>query len=349
MNARAAERWGIVGHEEQVEALVDAVEQDRVSHAWLITGPAGTGKTTVALALARALNCVAPHDQRPCGVCDNCRRTLRGSHPDVTVVTMAWQDIVVPPKNRSDRSGSRQELSIDAVRFLRQDIFTRPIVGRYKLQIVDDAGLLSDKAIDAYLKTLEEPPPFGVIVLIADTADQVSETIRSRCRLIELGNVPRQQIADALLDRGINSDDAERIARAAHGRPGWAFDVATTPAAMTEYRELVETAFDHVATPLGRIALSGAVARDFTKRREQTFALLDAMTGIWRDALLCRAGLADETTFPDLEGRLARWAAGFELRDLHRALAASRQCLIDLSNNVQARIALHAMVMQWPE
>jgi len=349
MSTPAGERWGIIGHDEQVETLAGAVAAGRASHAYLITGPAGAGKTTLALALARALNCAAPAAERPCGLCEDCRRTSRGSHPDVTVVDLAWQDVAIPPKNRTDRSRSRQELSIDAVRHLRQDIVTRPVLGRYKLQIVDAAGLLSDSAVDAYLKTLEEPPPFAVIVLIAESADQVSETIRSRCRIVELGGVPRERIAAALRDRGLDAAAAGRIARAAHGRAGWAFDVAANPTALTAYRELVETAFEHVTTQLGRVALTGTLARDFTRRREQTFALLDAVTGIWRDALLYRAGLSGETAYPDLGDRLEPWSAGYELRDLHRALDASRRCLVDLSNNVQARIALHAMVMQWPD
>lgn len=349
MSTSVAERWGIVGHDEQVEVLAGAVAAGRVSHAYLITGPAGAGKTTVALALARAVNCTAPAIERPCGVCEDCRRISRGSHPDVTVVDLRWQDVAVPPKNRSDRTGARQALSIDAVRYLRQDIVTRPTLGRFKLQIVDDANLLTDQAVDAYLKTLEEPPSFAIIVLVAESADQVSETIRSRCRIIELGSVPRQRVVAALRERGLEPGVAERIARAAHGRVGWALAVAADPSSMTAYRTLMETAWEHVATPLGRVALSGTVARDFTKRREQTFALLDAVTGVWRDAVLHRAGLPDETAFPDLSDRLAPWAARHELRDLHRALDASRQCLIDLSSNVQARIALHAMVMQWPD
>lgn len=346
MRQTAADRWGIIGHDTQVDALADAVESGRISHAYLISGPVGVGKTTLALSLARALNCTADVSARPCGVCESCRRVARGSHPDVTFVDFAWQDAVISAKKGTT---TRQALSIDAVRFLRQDVATRPIFGRWKLQIIGDAGLLTGTAADAYLKTIEEPPPFAVIVLLAESAEQVSETIRSRCRVIELGGVPRRQILSALVGRDVEAGLADRLSRAAHGRIGWALEMAASQDARLSHRELVEAAFEHVTTPLGRVELTGVIARDFTRHRAQTFQLLDAVTGVWRDALLYRAGLADETAYPDVGDRLAGWAANYELRDLYRALNASRQCLIDLSNNVQARIALHAMVMQWPD
>ncbi|MCO5177016.1 MAG: hypothetical protein M9890_08630 [Thermomicrobiales bacterium] len=346
MRSSAADRWGIIGHDAQVDALSGAVESGHVSHAYLVTGPIGVGKTTLALALARALNCTADVAARPCGTCEQCRRASRGSHPDVTFVDLDWQDAVIPTKSRTV---ARQALSIDSVKFLRQDIVTRPIFGRWKLQIVADAGLLSGDAADAYLKTIEEPPPFAVIVLLAESAERVSETIRSRCRVIELGGVPRLQIASALAARDAGPELADRLARAAHGRIGWALEMAASAEARLSHRELVEAAYEHVTTPLGRVELTGAIARDFTRRRAQTFQLVDTVTGIWRDALLYRVGLAEEVTYADVGDRLAGWSANYELRDLYRALHASRQCLVDLSNNVQARIALHAMVMQWPD
>lgn len=346
MRFSAADRWGIIGHEAQVDALSGAVESGHVAHAYLITGPIGVGKTTLAMALARALNCTADVAARPCGTCESCRRVSRGSHPDFTFVDLDWQDAIIPAKSRTV---ARQALSIDAVKYLRQDIVTRPIFGRWKLQIVADAGLLTGDAADAYLKTIEEPPSFAVIVLLAESAEQVSETIRSRCRVIELGGVPRQQIASALVGRTVDPALANQLAQGAHGRIGWALEMATSSEARLGHRELVEAAYEHVTTPLGRVELTGVIARDFTRRRAQSFQLVDTITGIWRDALLYRVGLAGEATYADVGDRLAGWAANYDLRDLYRALHASRQCLVDLSNNVQARIALHAMVMQWPD
>jgi DNA polymerase-3 subunit delta' len=348
MTQGAADRWGIVGHDRAVQGLADAVNAGRVSHAYLLTGPEGVGRTALALALTRTLNCTAEPVARPCNTCDNCRRLLHGAHPDVTIVNREWQDTTIGrPRSSPDRQ--RQNISIDAIRYLRQDIVTRPILGRWKVQIIDEADRFSNDAPDAFLKTLEEPPPYAVIILIATTADSVSETIRSRCQLIELGTVARDVIQQTLTERGADAGIAAQIARAAHGRIAWAIRMAENPTALAKRRERVEEAFEHLTTPLGRIALSGTVARDYSKRKDATFELLDIVTGLWRDALLIRNDLPDAISYPEVSDRLAVWAQQFQLRDLYQGLSYTQRCVQDLDENVQARIALHAMVSQWPE
>ncbi|MEX2315426.1 MAG: hypothetical protein WD628_06870, partial [Thermomicrobiales bacterium] len=214
-------RWNIAGHAAAVEGLATAVASGRVSHAYLITGQEGVGRTSLALALFRALNCDAMPEERPCNECDACRRVLRGVHPDIVIADMAWQETMIA-RPRGDQSRARQRLSINAVKWLRDDIATRPMLGRWKMQIIDDAGQFSNDAPEAFLKTLEEPPPYAVIVLIARSADQLSETIRSRCQQIALGAVPFDAIRSTLAGRGVEDATAERLARSAHGRIAWA-------------------------------------------------------------------------------------------------------------------------------
>lgn len=346
--ASARERWAISGHDSAVENLAAQVASGRVAHSYLITGPEGVGRTTLALALARALNCDAPLAARPCNTCDSCRRIGRRSHPDVTVVDMEWQDKTIE-RLSSSRSRPRIELSIKAVRYLRQDIVTRPMQGRWKIQIIDEADKFSDVAPEAFLKTLEEPPPFAVIILIAASPDTVSETILSRCQHVALGAVSASVIEERLKERGVEPDMAGTIARAARGRIAWALAVAGDPKRLTARREKVEEAFEQVTTPLGRIQISGTIARDYAKKRESTVEMVVLWTGLWRDALLHRVGLSDDTAYPEVADRLAGWASRYEIADLYRGLWASQRCLDDLGANVQARIALHAMVMQWPD
>lgn len=340
-------RWPIIGHTSAVDDLDGAVQNGHLSHAYLITGPAGVGRTMLARTFAKALNCERPVDERPCRECDQCRRIEAGAHPDVTLVDLEWQaEMIGAP--RGDASRARQRLSIETIRWLRQDIVTRPVMGRWKVQIIDDADLLSEAAPDAFLKTLEEPPPFAIIVLIASSEDSVSETVRSRCRHIALGTLSSSEVRSALEQRGVPGAAAAAISRAAHGRIAWAIRMAADPEAMRKRRERIETAFEHLTTPLGRIEVSGTIAANFSRNRDITYDLLDTYAGLWRDALLYRVGLDDLAVYPEVGDRLAAYAGGMEVSQLRRAVWATQRCMQDLDSNMQARIALHAMVMQWP-
>jgi DNA polymerase III subunit delta' len=340
-------RWPIIGHCQAVREVAGAIESGTPSHAYLITGPAGVGRTTFARILAQALNCERPASERPCGQCPTCRRIQSDSHPDVTLVDLNWQaEMIATP--RGDSSRARQRLSIETVRWLRQDIITRPIMGRWKVQIIDDAELFSESAPDAFLKTLEEPPPYAVIVLIASSADSVSETVRSRCRHIPLGTMATARVKQALVERDVPAAAASLLARSAHGRVAWAIRMSEDPESIRVRQEKVEAAYEHISTPLGRVEVSGVIATNHSRNRDNTFELLDLYAGLWRDALLYRAGLDDLTVFPEVGDRMETFAGRFEVSQLGQAVWATRRCMEDLGNNMQARIALHAMVMQWP-
>lgn len=305
----------------------------------------------MALAFARSLNCERPIDERPCGACESCRRISRDpdhhSHADVTLANLEWQASVIGGP-RGDRSRQRQRLSIEAIRWLRQDIANRPIQSSWKVQIVDDADQLSDVAPDAFLKTLEEPPSYAVIIMIATSVDNVSETIRSRCQHIGLGMVPRVEIERALVERGIEPAQARIIAQASRGRIAEALALADDPDAAVARLELLHEALEHVLDPLGRLNVSGPIAVNHTRQRDRTYALLDAYLGIWRDAVLIRSGLRDLVAYPEITGQLDQYVNSKDLVELHRAIWATRRCIEDLDHNFQARIALNAMVMQWP-
>lgn len=348
----AAASWGLIGHGEAVARLIQMIRGDRVGHAFLITGPEGVGRTTLALAFAKALTCLESTDGIPCGTCNSCRRIARDaerrSHPDITVADIEWQASVLGSR-AADAPASRQRLSIDAIRWLRQDIATRPVLSRWKVQIVDDADRLSDAAPDAFLKTLEEPPASAVIMLIAESYDAVPETIRSRCQHIALGLVDRATIEAALLERGMAEREARAIAAIARGRPGAALELARSPEALEEWKRQVREAFEHIRDPLGRLRIAGPIASNHTRDRERTFRLLETCTGLWRDALLLKSGLTESVCFADVAGELGAYVEALTPDEILRALRATRRAIEDLEHNFQARIALLAMVEQWPQ
>lgn len=346
----AAASWGLIGHDEAVARLIQTIAADKVGHAYLITGPQGVGRTTLALAFAKALTCLESTNGIPCGACQSCRRVARDAehrtHPDITVADVQWQATVLGSR-ASD--ATRQRLSIDAIRWLRQDIATRPILSRWKVQIVDDADRLSDAAPDAFLKTLEEPPASAVIMLVAESYDAVPETIRSRCQHIALGLVDRATIQAALLERGIAEREARAIAAISRGRPGAALDLARSPEVLEEWKQQVREAFEHIRDPLGRLRIAGPIAANHTRDRERTFRLLETCTGLWRDALLLKSGLTEAVSFADVAGELRAYVEPLSEAEILRALRATRRATEDLERNFQARIALLAMVEQWPQ
>ena len=195
----------VVGQEHVVRTLSNAIERDRVHHAYLFVGSRGTGKTSMAKILARSLNCVNGPTLTPCGVCDSCVSIANGSSMDVIEMDAA--------SNRS----------VDDIRELRERVSYAPPEGTWKVYILDEAHMLTREAWNAFLKTLEEPPPNTVFVLATTEAHKVMPTIVDRCQRFDFARPSPDEIAIVLRRtaeaEGIAVDDGAvgAIARAANG------------------------------------------------------------------------------------------------------------------------------------
>ncbi len=254
------------GHDGGV-AAVRRMVAGRIPHAILISGPAGVGKTTLALDLAAGLLCddADPH-ARPCRGCRGCRLVERGRHPDVHRLA---------PTGPGDqiRIGSRDRPEDGTVRRLASDLVLMAVEGRARVAIIERADRLTDDAQTALLKTLEEPPAGVSIVLCADDEDRLLPTVRSRAARIRLGPVAVREIESILADAGAAQPPlAGRLARIAAGRPGAARTLARAPGALAARDEIARTLLDLlVATPAGRLA----AVRDLTKLATDASRALD--------------------------------------------------------------------------
>ena len=171
----------VVGQQHVVRTLRNAVEQDKVHHAYLFVGSRGTGKTSMAKILARSLNCeVDGPTITPCGTCESCVTIAAGTSMDVIEMDAA--------SNRS----------VDDVRDLRERVAYAPAAGRWKVYILDEAHMLTKEAWNAFLKTLEEPPPNTVFVLATTEAHKVMATIADRCQRFDFGRPALDQIAEVV-------------------------------------------------------------------------------------------------------------------------------------------------------
>jgi DNA polymerase-3 subunit delta' len=344
MTGTSQANWPIIGHREAVDLFRRSVGDGRVGHAYLISGPEGVGRRTLARTFARALVCTAPIDERPCGVCSACRRVERGIHPDVTTVSLQDQEA-------GDTKGERKNtrISIETVRELRSSIALRPLEAPWRVAIVEDADRFSRDAYDALLKTLEEPPPFVVLLLIATELEALPETIRSRCRPVTLEPLRREDVAAALVERGVAPDLATTVASVTRGRIGQAIALARDAAALAERRSGVEAALEMIESPLAALGGARRLAEQYRRgQRVKVESQLDTLLGVWRDLALLVSGCPEQVVNADVLDRLERLAGRWSLAEVQTALKATYDALGDLAINVQPRLALDRMVTQWP-
>jgi DNA polymerase III subunit delta' len=194
-----------------------------MTHAWLFTGPPGSGRSVVARAFAAALQC----PDRGCGACAECRDVRNRTHPDVA-------DVVTDGLS----------IKIRQIRDLVPRAALRPSRGRWQIVVVEDADRLGEDAADAILLSVEEPPPRTVWMLCAPTPEDIVATIRSRCRVLTLRTPPYDDVAEHLVRTvGANRELAEFAARAAQGHIGRAKALATDEAARARYRDVLRLPF----------------------------------------------------------------------------------------------------------
>ena len=195
----------VKGQEHIVTTLKNQIKADRIGHAYLFCGTRGTGKTTIAKILARAVNCEHPVDGSPCNTCKTCRAIMEGNSMNVIEIDAASNN------------------GVDNIREIREEVAYRPTEGRYKVYIIDEVHMLSTGAFNALLKTLEEPPSYVIFILATTEAHKIPITILSRCQRYDFRRITVDTIADRLTElMNKEGNDVEEkairyIAKAADG------------------------------------------------------------------------------------------------------------------------------------
>ena len=331
----------ILGHHRLLTLLSRAIAHNTLPPALLLAGPSGVGKRRVALAIARAVNCLEPqttseYEREACGKCAACRRIERGVHPDV---------IVIAP-------GETGTIKIEAIRDVVDRAGYRPFEGRRRVVIIDEADALVDAAQNALLKTLEEMPSASIFVLVSSIPDALLPTVRSRCPRLRFGPLSAAEVAQVLVrDHRYSDADARAAAADADGSVGRA--LAADSAGLTDARNDARRLLEQTARtddPARRLDVAkelsgtkGTTASD----REQMATCLRALASLLRDLRIV-ATHADRRTLAngDLESQLEKLTSAFDHKRSLRAYAAVDEALAALERNASPKVVADWLVLQ---
>jgi len=371
----------LVGQAPVIDTLQAAVASSTgdgrsMTHAWLFTGPPGSGRSNAARAFAAALQC----DEAGCGHCQTCTTARAGSHPDITLINTAGLSI-----------------GVDVARDHVRRAALRPAVGRWQIMIVEDADRLTEQAANALLKAVEEPSRHAIWMLCAPALEDVAITIRSRCRPILLRTPPSAEIARLLVERdGIEPELAAATAAASQGHIGRARGLARDPEARQRRREILalplelrsvgdcvaaaQTVVDAAAAhasgradeseadelsdlrqtwgveergrrPAGYAGALSALEKDQTRRRKRL--ALDSIDGVLLDLLsLCRdvsaaqCGSGTDFINADAIDTVAELARLWTPESTIRTIDAIVNCREALTANAAPPLALERMMLE---
>ncbi len=330
----------LVGQEAVRTALTNALETGRIAHAYLFAGPRGTGKTSTAKILAKAVNCEHGPTPNPCNKCQNCVRINDGTSMDVFEIDAA--------SNRG----------IDEIRDLREKVAFAPVNGRYKVYIIDEVHMLTTEAFNALLKTLEEPPPHVIFILATTEPHKIPATIHSRCQRFDFKRVTDSDIVKRLREvadgSGIAADDdaLQLIAVQADGGMRDALSLLDQCGVMAE-RVSAETVRS-VLGIVGREALRELVKAVGEGNVPKSLELLEALLAGGKDVKQIITELAEylravllykaspeyrEIYLTDTKEAIAAMEGLFSTDRMMAAQERLHQCMLELRQSVRGRIA----------
>ena len=347
-----------------------------MAHAWLLAGPTQVGKMTLALDLARMVNCIAEEiGDRPCGECRQCQRITNSLHADVRIISQGGS---VGGATR------RTAISVEQIRESQREAVLKPYEGRYRVFIIEDAENFTQEAANALLKMLEEPPDDVIFVLLASEVRENSEdesagyvayssehehdriaalleavpqvggilpTILSRCQTLELRPLPPSTVQHELEQRfDLSSDEATEIARLSKGRLGWALQATSDQEMLARRSERLDEIESVLAGGLDdKFAYAEKQAASFGRRREGVYDELQLWLGWWRDVLVIREGNDNLALNLSRLDALKSAASGCTSMQVVTAIRAIQETTSMLESNVNPRLCIEGMMLRMPQ
>ena len=318
----------VIGQDRTVDALRRAIAGNRVAHAYLFEGINGCGRRTTALALVASLFCRQPVAGEACGVCPSCKKLAAGSHPDLHLLQP------LPDK---------RDISIEQVRELQQVLSLRPFEATRKACLIEPAERMSTGAANSLLKTLEEPPGHGLLILLTNQADLLLPTVRSRCQHLRFTPLDTADLTTLLQQQGMDPAVAATVAPLAEGsleQAGNMDNEASITSRQTLLATLRQVRYQQVSTVFD-------AGERLAGNREDTLELFALLISLLRDMVLLRSSAASLIANTFLQGRLAEEAERFLPDRLMEAMDLALETRRAIQGNVSPKLALDRFLLRY--
>ena len=322
----------VVGHKDILKYISSAVENNRVSHAYILNGERGSGKKMLANLFAMTLLCETG-DNEPCGKCHSCKQAESGNHPDIIRV--------IHEKPNS--------ISVDDIRTqVNNTVDIKPYQGPYKVYIIPQADMMTPQAQNAILKTIEEPPAYAVILLLTTNLDKLLETVQSRCLKLQTKPIRERDVLAYLMNvMGLTKEKAYFCLDFAQGNLGKAIKLAGNE----EYAEIVDSVVN-VLTHIGDMDVEtlGKAVKDIEQFKMSMNDYMDLMMMWYRDAMMIKiTGNVDKILFKNEFSTLKKQAGKLTFKSIEDKIDAIAKAEQRLLANANFEVTIELLLLTLKE
>jgi DNA polymerase III subunit delta' len=313
---------GLKGQDSAVSHLKSSLKNNRISHAYIFSGPDGVGKRLAALSFAKALNCDSAGSGEPCDQCASCKKIDSSTHPDIFIL-------------KPEEEGA--SIKIEDIRALIKDVYLKPFEARKKVYIIESAEYMKHEAANALLKTLEEPPADSVIILLAENIKSLFHTIVSRCQVVKFFPLKLKEVEEILTTKySLSQADAHTLSHLSGGRLGEAL----------KFKE--EDIFTKRSLLIDKILSGDKTDFDFDDMpKEDVKIYLDMMLAWYSDIINMKAGAADHMLINiDKIDSLSKEAKRLSFDRIEDIINSVISAIIHIDQNANQKLAMSVLGMK---
>ena len=328
--------WNLLGHEWAVDLLKEQIRRDSIRQAYLISGPPGVGRRTLALRFTQAINCPNPiAPGMPCGKCKTCQQIEKMQYPDLDVIQTEME---------------HKEVVVEQVRNALHRLPLTPYQGKYRVSLFLRFQETNRSSANALLKNLEEAPPHVVMILTADSIEPLLPTIVSRCEVLRLRPLPVERVESFLKASGADTGKAHLLAHISGGRPGYAMRLLKDQGALDFRKKQLDDMQTQLKSPVWK---RFAYAQALTDRRKRNMdehfrETLLIWLSFWRDVLMQVSRSEAPLTNVDRAGEIQAWASRLSLPEALTLVRDAEGAFDKLEHNANARLLTEVLFLDWP-